>query len=81
MGFALVRDLDREEYFRQTEGILEWLAEVGGLIRAFITIGQILVRPIANYHLNAMLAWLLVRVVPSSKKSLHGKKVKEKNQS
>ena len=36
---AMTRDLDRQEYFRKTNNLIEWLAEVGGLLRAFLLIG------------------------------------------
>ena len=45
---------------------MDWLAEVGGLVRAIFIIGQGMMGPYAKYHLNALLAWLLVRVVPTS---------------
>ena len=34
--------------------------------------------PHANYKLNALLAWLLVRVVPSSNSYIHDKKDRSK---
>ena len=57
--------MDREEYSRRTDGLLDWLAEIGGLIKGALIVGWILVQPFSSYQLSVILAWLLVRVVPS----------------
>ena len=39
VSFSIARSLDKAYYYRRTDGVLDWLAQVGGLIRAFLTIG------------------------------------------
>ena len=47
--------------------MFDWLADIGGLTRAVLVIGQILVTPFSIFELRSVLAELLVRIVPSTK--------------
>ena len=45
--------------------MFDWLADVGGLIRAVLSIGQVIMYPFTAYELQSILLWMLVRIVPS----------------
>ena len=65
VSFSLVRDTKLKEIVRKTYSLFDWLADIGGLIRAVLALGQIIMYPFSTYELQSLLLWMLVRVVPS----------------
>ena len=54
---------------RKTDSFFDWLGNWGGLFDGLNLIGKHALNDYSLYALNAKLAWLLVRFVPSKSKS------------
>ena len=54
---------------RKTDSFFDWLGDWGGLFDGLNLIGKHTLNNYSLYALNAKLAWLLVRFVPSKSKS------------
>ena len=48
-GFKVMRDNSLRKIQRKTYGVLEWLADIGGISRAIFAIGQILMSPLGTF--------------------------------
>ena len=66
LSFYLIRDPDLNKISRKTNGLVDILADVGGLMRALFFIGNLLISPFSKHALYSLLSTLLIRVVPST---------------
>ena len=67
-------------YKRKTNGILDWMADWGGLFDGLTLIAQILTHHYSIYALRSFLAKSLVRVAPSRTEN-QGRKYKKTDKS
>ena len=51
---------------RKIDGLLDWIATWGGLLYGLHLIAELLIEVYSVYFIKAKLAWLLVKVLPSS---------------
>ena len=70
---------DLKKINRKTDSLLDWLGNWGGLLDGLNFVVKHLLSNYSLYALNANLAWLLVRFVPSQSNSTKKNKRKMKN--
>ena len=70
---------DLHKVSRKTDSLLDWLGDWGGLLDGLSFVGRHLLSNYSLYALNANLAWLLVRFVPSNQKNAKKDKRRIKN--
>ena len=63
-SFHLYRDNSLRKIFRSTSGLLDLIAEVGGLSRGLLAIGAYMIKSFSKYALKAKLIKNLVRFKP-----------------
>ena len=78
VSFSVVRNPDFRQIFMTTNGIFDVLSEIGGLTRAVFAIGKIFVNPFSIFALQAQLAKVLIKLMPSTRSTKNKKKVSEK---